>query len=103
MVDSQTSLEDLYNIAGGPLPNSDLSSIVLSRLEIREKEFESVQVAKDTIIDSLIANNANPINNQVNSDLSGVLSILKTGLLMNFQDVYLETLPQAQMFLFHYY
>ena len=77
VVDSQTSLEDLYNIAGGPLPNSDLSSIVLSRLEIREKEFESVQVAKDTIIDSLIANNANPINNQVNSDLSGVLSILE--------------------------
>ena len=98
VVDSQTSLEDLYNIAGGPLPNSDLSSIVLSRLEIREKEFESVQVAKDTIIDSLIANNANPINNQVNSDLSGVLSILEDRTINEFQDVYLETLPQAQMF-----
>ena len=59
-VNKNTSVDDLYKIAGGFTSRADQRAIVFSRKSIREKERDAFNSAKKLLIDISIGNFANP-------------------------------------------
>ena len=75
-LDKNSTLLDLYNIAGGFTNRADERAIFLSRVSIKNKERQAYSVAKDLILDSVISQINNPVlQGQGNIDL-GFLNLL---------------------------
>lgn len=66
IVDRNTSLNSLYKIAGGILPTANVEGIFFSRNEIRKREFQAYNSAREIIesayIGSLVGSNSSSVN-----------------------------------------
>ena len=76
VVNNFTTLQDIYDLAGGLTARSDTSAIFLSRQSNKIKEKASYETAKNSIIDSLITSLNNSFGNELGFDLS-LLSLLE--------------------------
>ena len=77
-ISGNTSLNDLYNIAGGFSSQADQRSIVVRRESVKEIERKAVENARSIILDAVIKQIANPI-----STLGSTSSSLNFGSLIN--------------------
>ncbi|MEL0238953.1 MAG: SLBB domain-containing protein, partial [Gammaproteobacteria bacterium] len=73
------TLEDAYNLAGGLTDRADKSAIIFQRQSIKEREFSALNNAKKTILDSVITQLSNPMNNSPSNigDLLPVLDLVE--------------------------
>lgn len=76
VVNNFTTLQDLYDLAGGLTSRSDTSAIFFSRQSNKIKEKASYETAKSAIIDSLITSINNSFGNEIGFDLS-LLALLE--------------------------
>lgn len=74
-VSSQTTLNDLYSIAGGLSENAAENSIFFSRASVKEKEKETFDVAKKVLLDAVLAGVSNP-NNDVSTNFTDIQNLL---------------------------
>ena len=78
-VPSNTSINDLYRIAGGVKDQSDMKSVYVSREAVKQREEEAVKSSRKILTDLLISQIGNPINNSISSaatlDISSILSL----------------------------
>lgn len=74
-VDSSTSLNDLYEVAGGIKETANQEGIYFSRESVKQKEKVAYQAAKDLFFDTLLNSMSNPTGQQPQIDLN-FLSLL---------------------------
>ena len=74
IVSSNTSLNSLYSIAGGLLPSANVEGIFFSRDEIRRREFQAYNSAKEIIESAYIGSLAGSNSSAVNPALLSFLS-----------------------------
>ena len=76
LVDSGTSLNDLYKIAGNITSRGSKTSIVLSRESIKEREKASIEASRSVLLDAVISQLANTRNSSL-GDVSSLISIIR--------------------------
>ena len=76
VVNNFTTLQDLYDLAGGLTSRSDTSAIFFSRESNKLKEKASYETAKSAIIDALITSINSSFGNELSFDLS-ILTLLE--------------------------
>ena len=64
LVNSTTTLNDLYKIAGGLKKSASASGVVFVRESVKEKEILALKNAKKILSDSYISNLNNPLGSQ---------------------------------------
>ena len=67
LVSKATTLNDIYQIAGGLSDRASIEGIFFSRESIRLQEKEAVKSSRDLLANALIASAINPLNNVGNS------------------------------------
>tara|TARA_Y100000992_G_scaffold81395_1_gene51798 strand:+ start:4769 stop:7123 length:2355 start_codon:yes stop_codon:yes gene_type:complete len=78
IVPIKTTLDDLYEIAGGVLSGASYKGIVLSREAVKELERKALEGAKRVIMDSVVSQQANALalGNNSNVDLSTFTALM---------------------------
>lgn len=77
-VTPETSLNDLYKIAGGFTPVASEDGIVFSRESVKQREELAFNGAKKLLIDAFIQRTSNPLSDANQSfDISGILAIME--------------------------
>lgn len=76
-VNSQTTLDDLYKLAGGLRDSASTFGIILTRESIKEKERIAVEGARRYLINSIVGNMANNASGGI-ADLAGILALTET-------------------------
>ncbi len=69
-VDSSTSLNDLYEVAGGIRDTANQEGIYFSRESVKQKEKAAFQAAKELFLDSVLNSMSNPTGQQPQIDLN---------------------------------
>tara|TARA_X000000950_G_scaffold289203_1_gene410769 strand:+ start:25085 stop:27568 length:2484 start_codon:yes stop_codon:yes gene_type:complete len=76
IINSNTSLNDLYLMAGGLTNNASAKGIIVSRSSVKERERLAVEGSKKVLTDVIIAQVGNPLNSSGNFvDIQGILSL----------------------------
>tara|TARA_Y100000992_G_scaffold148494_1_gene98963 strand:+ start:10385 stop:12739 length:2355 start_codon:yes stop_codon:yes gene_type:complete len=76
LVQSNTTINDIYKIAGGLKPNASESGIVFTRTSIKKRELEAIEDSREVLSDILLANVGNPLQSAgVNFDVNSILEL----------------------------
>lgn len=76
LVNSDTTVNDMYKIAGGLRDNASLNGIIFTRESIKTKEIKAIESSRKVLADILVANIANPLSpSSVSMDIEGILNL----------------------------